>query len=118
MYGIDLDAFVDAYIECALWSSTDRETDTPLDAVDADLTRKARAAMRRDCRAFARDHRGMFAGKEEQAGHDFWLTRNRHGAGFWDRGDYWPNRGKDLTNDAHAYGGVDLYVHRGRIHHP
>ncbi len=22
----------------------------------------------------------------EQAGHDFWLTRNGHGAGFWDRG--------------------------------
>lgn len=22
----------------------------------------------------------------EQAGHDLWLTRNRHGAGFWDRG--------------------------------
>jgi hypothetical protein len=21
-----------------------------------------------------------------QVGHDFWLTRNRHGAGFWDRG--------------------------------
>lgn len=21
-----------------------------------------------------------------QAGHDFWLTRNGHGAGFWDRG--------------------------------
>lgn len=23
---------------------------------------------------------------EEQAGHDLWLTRNGHGAGFWDRG--------------------------------
>jgi hypothetical protein len=22
----------------------------------------------------------------EQAGIDFWLTRNRHGAGYWDRG--------------------------------
>jgi hypothetical protein len=21
-----------------------------------------------------------------QCGHDFWLTRNRHGTGFWDRG--------------------------------
>lgn len=26
------------------------------------------------------------AGKLELFGHDFWLTRNRHGAGFWDRG--------------------------------
>jgi hypothetical protein len=23
---------------------------------------------------------------DEQIGHDFWLTRNHHGAGFWDRG--------------------------------
>ena len=23
---------------------------------------------------------------DEQIGHDFWLTRNGHGAGFWDRG--------------------------------
>jgi hypothetical protein len=22
---------------------------------------------------------------EERAGHDYWLTRNGHGAGFWDR---------------------------------
>jgi hypothetical protein len=25
----------------------------------------------------------------EQAGHDFWLTRNGHGTGFWDRKDYY-----------------------------
>jgi hypothetical protein len=23
----------------------------------------------------------------EQVGHDLWLTRNRHGVGFWDRDD-------------------------------
>lgn len=27
----------------------------------------------------------------EQAGHDFWLTRNGHGAGFWDREDIYGN---------------------------
>lgn len=106
---------------CALWASTDSgpdgNGDTPLDQIDATLTRKALATMRRDCRAFAKAHAEVIRGKEEQAGHDFWLTRNRHGAGFWDRGDYWPNGGKDLTDWAHAYGSADLYVHRGRIHH-
>ena len=37
-----------------------------------------------------------------QAGHDFWLTRNRHGAGFWDRG--LGERGQRLTDAAHVYG--------------
>ena len=32
---------------------------------------------------------------DEQIGHDLWLTRGGHGAGFWDRG--LPN-GKELTD--------------------
>lgn len=40
--------------------------------------------------------------------HDFWLTRNRHGAGFWDRG--LGDAGKRLTEAAHVYGNADLYV--------
>jgi hypothetical protein len=43
------------------------------------------------------------------AGHDFWLTRNRHGAGFWD-GDWPESWGDRLTERSHAYGEVDLYV--------
>lgn len=45
----------------------------------------------------------------EQVGLDFWLTRNRHGAGFWD-GDLPSNLGKRLTEAAHAYGECDLYL--------
>ena len=44
-----------------------------------------------------------------RAGHDFWLTRLRHGAGYWD-GDYAEEVGKRLTDAAHAYGEVDLEV--------
>ena len=43
-----------------------------------------------------------------QIGHDFWLTRNRHGAGFWDRG--LGDVGDRLTKAAHAFGESDLYV--------
>ncbi len=39
------------------------------------------------------------------AGHDFWLTRNRHGAGFWD-GD-WPTYGELFTTIAESFGEVD-----------
>jgi len=41
----------------------------------------------------------------EQAGHDFILTANRHGAGFWDRG--LGDAGGKLTEAAHAYGDID-----------
>jgi hypothetical protein len=41
-------------------------------------------------------------GEEARAGHDFWLTRNGHGAGFWD-GD-WPEHGDMFTKIAQGYG--------------
>lgn len=43
----------------------------------------------------------------ESAGHDFVLTRNHHGVGFWDRG--YGDKGDRLTEAAHAYGDVSLY---------
>ena len=41
-------------------------------------------------------------------GHNFWLTRNHHGTGFWD-GDYEPY-GDELTDIAHKFGESDPYV--------
>lgn len=62
-----------------------------------------------DCEAFQADNAEMLEGIEDsQAGHDFWLTRNRHGAGFWDRG--LGDVGKALTEAAHAFGATDLYI--------
>jgi hypothetical protein len=45
----------------------------------------------------------------ERHGADFWLTRNGHGAGFWDRG-YPPDVSRALTDSAHAWGEVYWYV--------
>lgn len=39
--------------------------------------------------------------------HDFWLTRNGHGSGYWD-GDY--KNGEELSKAADEYGAVCLYV--------
>ena len=44
----------------------------------------------------------------EQIGHDLWLTRNGHGAGFWDRG--LGDRGDSLTAICKALGEVCTYV--------
>jgi len=50
------------------------------------------------------------------AGHDFWLTREGHGAGFWD-GDWREPAATEMDNASKAVGGFDLYVgDDGKIH--
>ena len=107
-----IDTFVRAYIECALWSSYD-ENDESFDAnycID-DMAPAALAGCIEDCADFRSANSAALeaAGlSDEYAGHDFWLTRNGHGAGFWDRG--LGTVGTILTDAAHAYGSVDFYV--------
>lgn len=49
-----------------------------------------------------------------QHGHDFSLTRNGHGAGFWDRG--YGESGELLSKACKPYGSVDVYVtKRGKL---
>ncbi len=105
-----LSRFVDAYIECALWSSTDDHGD-PLDDNynDSDIAPATLAQMREDCADFVAANASDLAEIEpSQAGHDFWLTRCGHGAGFWDRG--LGEIGERLTRASKIYGNVDLYV--------
>lgn len=105
--------FVAAYIECALWSSVDDHSD-PLDnkySLD-DIAPETLACMTAECEAFQVKYADLLAqagGKDSQHGHDLWLTRNGHGAGFWDR-DYPEPVGAQLTLAAHQSGYVDLYV--------
>lgn len=111
-----LDRFTIAYLECALWSSTDEADPAggqPMDSnysID-DCTQSFLRQAAADCLVFQRDNAELLehAGGEEMDGHDFWLTRNRHGAGFWDRGYFKPIE-DGLTDAAHAFGEVNLYV--------
>lgn len=104
--------FIAAYLETALWSSTN-EDGTPLDdlaSVD-DLSPESVRAMTEDCVSFVWANRAALreSGQDAgQAGHDFWLTRNGHGAGFWDRG--LGEVGERLTKASKPYGSCDLYV--------
>jgi len=111
-----LDTFTRAYIACALWSSTDNADDSggePLDANynESDIAPATLAEIISDCAAFQTDNADDLRTSrlsDEQAGHDFWLTRNGCGAGFWDRG--LGKVGKTLTDAAHVWGSVNLYV--------
>jgi hypothetical protein len=117
MTATKLDAFTRSYIETALWSSTDEDGLALDNSYDPeDIAPATLAEMVEDCEAFQRDHADDIGDRAEQAGHDFWLTRNRHGAGFWD-GD-WPHPAGDrLAGAAHVHGSIDLYVgDDGMIH--
>ena len=106
-----MDLFTQAYIECALWASTDEDGE-PLEGLYSvdDLSPDALREMTEDCAAFQETEAEHLAGgSSERAGHDFWLTRNRHGAGFWD-GDWSEPAATKLTESAHAYGSCHLYV--------
>lgn len=124
----DLDEFTRAYIAAALWSTNDNsDEETGGDPFDANygpshIHPTTLARMVDDCRRFQRDHAETLArcgGGLEQAGHDFWLTRNRHGVGFWDRrDDVWDAAARDeLTASSHRWGEIDLYLgDDGKIH--
>lgn len=110
-----IDPFLRQYLETALWASTD-EGGEPLDAnfTINDFSPEALEACIKDCKAFQILHPESKG--NAQYGHDFWLTRNRHGAGFWD-GDYPQSEAAKLTESAHSFGSVDLMVgDDGMIH--
>lgn len=117
-----LESVFPAYLECALWASTTGDdAGTPLDrdySTD-DIAPEALEAMRAEVADFLgyceREKIDLSTLEPAQVGHDFWLTRNGHGAGFWDRG--LGELGDRLTAAAHSFGSSDLYVaDDGRIY--
>lgn len=72
----------------ALWSSTDND-DEPLDNTFGVTDVKDLGTFRDDLFTFIDIHQEILDRNginPEQCGHDYWLTSNGHGAGFWDRG--------------------------------
>lgn len=116
-HSLDVEEFLDNYIEAALATSLD-DNDDPLDKKfdKEDLAAESLEKMRADCVKFIDENaadlatweRGRYTA-EEMGGHDFWLTRNGHGAGFWD-GDWDKEVGKRLTDACKKFSEVNLYV--------
>jgi hypothetical protein len=104
-----------AYKGCALWSSSmgDQGNLDDVACVD-DIAPTLAKTMTDECRDFAdataqEIEKLMNKGHGfEQVGHDFWLTRNHHGAGFWDRGA--GDVGKRLAEAARLCGARELYL--------
>jgi hypothetical protein len=101
-----LDRFTRDYLEAAEWL-LDEEIDR--DSI-LGFAPEAIGEAQADCEAFQEANADDLQAYEEATGYtggnDLWLTRNRHGAGFWDRG--LGDLGKRLT-DAARLGEVDVY---------
>lgn len=103
---------------CEDCSETETNYEPPLDDnYDiTDLAPETLARMAEDCRRFQVEAGDAVSVRkhpqytpEELAGHDFWLTRAGHGAGFWD-GDWPEPEASQLDTLAKGFGECDLYV--------
>jgi hypothetical protein len=110
-----LNDFVRSYLETALWSSSDNFSPSggePLDlnfSID-DIDDEAQERARADCKSFIEQAGDLLEGLDDsKVAADFWLTRNGHGAGFWD-GSYEEEVGQKLSDLSDTFGEVDLYV--------
>lgn len=114
-----LSDFARAYVEAALWSSTD-EDGNPLDDANGinDIAPDSLAVMVKEADEFARMNRAdidLACLSDSRAGHCFWLDRCGRGSGFWDEKDHHSpdsevsacNRLSDASREC---GQRDLYV--------
>lgn len=109
-----VEAATDAYLECALWSSSwSADEDSEPVNLDEDYSVEdvdphTYGGLAVEVETFiASEWADLHDLDPAQVGHDFWLTRNGHGAGFWDRG--LGERGDRLTKACRPYGEVYLY---------
>jgi len=90
------ESFLDGYVTAALGSSNDESDESGGEPLDAnygpgDIAPETRKKMRADVARFQKMNKRLLREaysrgySKGQAGHDFWLTRNGHGVGFWAR---------------------------------
>lgn len=122
----NISAFVLGYIECALWCTDPKpgqgtwRQHGPFTIEK--LPHETRHALIKSARTFEAVHRDLLnranalGVSDEKLGHDFWLTRNHEGSGFWDEAELMDEIGKALSEAAYAYGECALYVVNNRVH--
>lgn len=115
------DQFARDYIEAALWSTNDESDESggvPLDQNYSieDIDDETVEDMLIDCKEFQEANADDLdlVSEVSDGGHDFWLTRNGHGEGFWGRGYRQPQEIKDaldrLSKAAKKWGDYNLWV--------
>ena len=115
---------LDHAIATLLWTELD-DNGQPLDSLGAELAPETISRIKAEWADFSAkaealgfdplEHRATVLPRDCNAdhwaavAHDWTLTRNRHGAGFWD-GDWAEPWGQRLTDLAHSFGEISLYL--------
>lgn len=109
---IVLEQFVKSYLAAAAWCTVDSHEEND------EFTKDSILKAQRDCNAFiiciqrsftesrAKELLSLEVNKDGICitAHDFWLTRNRHGSGFWDKAEiYGKEDAATLTDLAHKF---------------
>lgn len=97
--------FINAYIKAIYFTervclpdNIDRDRD-----LDSEFLRESVI----DCLAFLNHNICYLSDNQfDQAGHDFWLTRNGHGTGFWDRTEVYGHYSERFTKVSENFGEV------------
>jgi hypothetical protein len=117
------DRAVDSYLETALWSSTDDDGE-PLDK-NFDVSDFSSEDRQKAAKSLADFMSGMdkipcpdgCSLSDKDIGHNFWLSRNEHGTGFFDLFDYKDKEatayGKQLQKLAKSFGSSNVTVYMG-----
>jgi hypothetical protein len=113
-----LDPFTQQYAVTALWSSNDESDESGGEPLDNnysinDIAPDTITKMAADCADFQKRFANLLTDSEIEAGkagHDFWLSRNGHGAGFFDDDTIDKKFRDPLQNAARKYGEFNLYV--------
>ena len=109
-----MDEFTKSYIICALWSCNKPNGDNYEEYDIEDIEAESLEGIIQDCTAFQEENIELLVGLDmSKCGHDFCLTRNHHGSGFWDRG--LGEIGQNLTQSAEKYNEFDLLEENGKI---
>lgn len=98
--------FIDAYFEAITFTEFGDIGQPQLsEPLDADFIRESVI----DCLAFYSRARSYLSDDNiGQAGYDFWMTRQGHGTGFWDRSEmYGEYPSEYLTKVANSFGEVN-----------
>jgi hypothetical protein len=104
----DVDEILASYFEAALWTDEDRLAedvgeDTAKGFTIFDFSEETKNKAKEDITQFL-EKAGQYLTDvtDGMIGHDFWLTRNHHGAGFWDRKGLEEN-GDAITKICHEF---------------
>lgn len=108
--------FINGYIACMLWATPGETPDGEEleDLTEYPLSDSVSETIKADCTKFVNENKDLLSQvysrptDYQSAGHDFWLTRNGHGAGFWDRG--FGVIGDALTDRSKEYKELTPYV--------